>query len=158
MMIDTVSGILCIVLCFIAAMTDAFTHEIPNLVTFPGILIGAALTLISSSEPLLKILVFALLFVFGPALFGEGDVKLSMMAVMLSGVRIFTCGFIVSQFLILITSILFSTSQVVSTINGLFNAKGRKQELQSSFSVQAYPFAPPFFISIAFIISWRWFR
>ena len=155
--INGVSGITCMILCFIAAVTDSLWRRIPNLVTFPGILIGAVLTLISASEPLLKLLVFVLLFLFGPVLFGEGDVKLSMMSVMLSGVRAFIYSFLISQFLILFLSLLISPSRTVKAITVLIPCNGKKQMPQYSSGIQAYPFAPAFFVSIALVLSWRWF-
>ena len=155
--INGVSDITCMILCFISAVTDFLWHKIPNPVTFPGILIGAVITLISASEPLPKLLVFILLFLFGPVLFGEGDVKLSIMAVMLSGVWTFIYSFLISQFLILFSSFVISPSRTVKAITVLIHGKSKKHMPQYYSGIQAYPFAPAFFISIALVLSWRWF-
>ena len=91
----------CFVMSVLAAWTDASRHLIPNTITYPGMLAGAVLTLITGTDPAWKLIVFLAWFLIGPLLFGEGDIKLLMAAALLSPPFLHLVSFVLSQVLLL---------------------------------------------------------
>jgi len=151
------SDFIFLILCFAAAFFDLRRNGIPNQVTFPGIMAGAVITLVTASEPLIKLLVFLLLFLLGPYLFGEGDVKLSMMAVMLLGTRIFILSFLISQLLILLVAALTRPAETRKVLRFLFSCTNYSKQLLIPHAA-SFPFAPALFISCSMVLVWRWYQ
>lgn len=152
--LEIASLLACFFLCLAAAVTDFLRNEIPNVITFPGILAGALITLIMQEEALPRIILFLflLLFLIGPVLFSEGDIKLSMMAVMLTGIFPFLYSFLISQLLILFTSILVWPRKTLRVFTVLFSSpKGFLKDPLCAGNL-SFPFAPVFFISYSAVI------
>lgn len=146
-------NLFCLIFCLIAAGYDLECSEIPNSITFPGIILGAVGTLLGSPRPLLETLVFLLLFLTGPYLFGEGDTKLCMMAVMLLELRTFLFSFILSQILVVISGLTINRGIVKDVVKRMRGRNCREKHMKYPGKAIGIPFAPACFISLCIALT-----
>lgn len=125
---DVVSVILTLVILIWCAIEDKKSLIIPNYITFPGILIGTVLCVISKGfcEMGLRFIAVAVLFLlFMIRLLSGGDIKLLMTITMLEGILPMLITLIVGNVILLLAAFIRNKDEAISAIrDGLFLVNG----------------------------------
>lgn len=137
----------------ISAITDMKTRKVPNVVTFPAMILGIVLTAtMNGSDMLFRIVWLVFLFFFGTlGLMGMGDLKLLMALVALRGMGETSLTLLFGSLLLIAYCLVTETTAMTETLKdtGRFLTIGTGIR---KLSDSEYPFAP--FFAIAYPIAW----
>lgn len=152
----------CLVMSVFAAWTDASRRQIPNTITYPGMLAGALLTLITGTDPAWKLIIFLAWFLIGPYLFGEGDTKLLMAAALLSPPFLHLVSFVLSQVLLLAAALFIWIFRREKSRDPEAEAGGTGEETKTGTLPRALPLGPCFaaglLCTLVFLYGFQYIR
>lgn len=144
------------VIVTISAYFDIKCRRIPNIITFPSMLLGLLLILPFPKELLTRIIWMAVFFAVGSLrLMGMGDVKLCMAVLALRGITEASCMIFLAILFNFAYALVSEPSSTVSVFKDLFDAVFYKTKMVCH-SEKEYPFAVPLAIAYLCILLWRW--